>query len=104
MAGDRLSQSQPLEKLKLAAGVTLFSPYVPLLFMGEEYGETAPFQYFISHSDKPLVEAVRQGRKEEFAPFRWEEEAYDPQAESTFIRAKLSIDLHTEFSSSFTKN
>ncbi|MGD0885017.1 MAG: malto-oligosyltrehalose trehalohydrolase [Thermodesulfovibrionales bacterium] len=96
MAGDRLSQTQPLEKLKLAAGVVLLSPYIPLLFMGEEYGETAPFQYFISHADTSLVEAVRKGRREEFASFRWEGEAPDPQAESTFIHSQLSIALRAQ--------
>ncbi len=50
----------------------LLSPYLPLLFMGEEYGETAPFLYFVSHSDPGLVEAVRAGRKEEFAAFAWQ--------------------------------
>jgi maltooligosyltrehalose trehalohydrolase len=96
MAGDRLSQTQPLEKLKLAAGLVLLSPYIPLLFMGEEYGETAPFQYFISHSDPSLVEAVRRGRREEFASFKWEGEVPDPQAENTFLHSKLSIDLHAQ--------
>ncbi len=67
MLGDRLSRLVPFESLKLAAGVVLTSPFVPLLFMGEEYGETAPFQYFVSHGDPDLVEAVRQGRREEFA-------------------------------------
>ena len=60
------------EALKLAAGITLLSPFVPMLFMGEEYGETAPFQYFTSHGDPELVEAVRRGRREEFAAFGWE--------------------------------
>jgi maltooligosyltrehalose trehalohydrolase len=60
-AGDRLSTVVPFEALKLAAGVTLLSPFTPLIFMGEEYGETAPFQYFTSHGDPALVEAVRRG-------------------------------------------
>ena len=89
-AGERLSALVNFEALKLAAGITLLSPFVPLLFMGEEYGETAPFQYFTSHSDPELVEAVRRGRREEFAAFGWEEEKAvpDPQDESTFLRSK----------------
>jgi len=94
--GGRLSQTQSFEKLKLAAGLVLLSPYIPLLFMGEEYGETAPFQYFISHSDESLIEAVRRGRREEFASFGWKGEVPDPQAESTFLNSKINIGLHQE--------
>ena len=61
--------------------------------MGEEYGETAPFLYFVSHSDDPLVEAVRKGRKEEFASHRWEGEPPDPQDEGTFLRSRLDHGL-----------
>lgn len=92
-SGDRLSHSLSFEQLKCAAGITLLSPYLPLLFMGEEYGEKAPFQYFISHSDKQLIEAVRKGRNQEFKSFNWEGEAPDPQAEETFKDCKLQWDL-----------
>jgi maltooligosyltrehalose trehalohydrolase len=61
--------------------------------MGEEYGETAPFLYFVSHGDADLVEAVRKGRSEEFAAFAWKGEAPDPQAEATFARCKLDHGL-----------
>jgi len=94
--GDRLSGIVDFERLKLAAGVMLLSPFIPLLFMGEEYGETAPFQYFTSHSDPSLIEAVRRGRREEFAAFGWATEIPDPQSESTFMRSKLSHTLRTE--------
>ncbi len=94
--GDRLSQQVEFEKLKLAAGAVLLSPFVPLLFMGEEYGETAPFRYFTSHSDSGLVEAVRRGRREEFAAFGWQGEVPDPQDEATFLRAKLNRGLLQE--------
>ena len=57
--------------------------------MGEEHGETAPFLYFVSHSDPDLIEAVRAGRKEEFASFGWREEPPDPQSEETFERSRL---------------
>ena len=88
-AGERLSALVDLEALKLAAGVTLLSPCVPMLFMGEEYAETAPFQYFISHLDPVLVEAVRRGRREEFAAFGWQDLIPDPQDEGTFRRSQL---------------
>lgn len=90
---DRLSESVPFEALKLVAGLVLLSPYIPLLFMGEEYGETARFPYFISHSDPDLVEAVRKGRKDEFAAFGWEVEPADPQDPATFMSAKLNRGL-----------
>lgn len=89
MAGDRLSQLVTFEALKLGAGVAILSPFIPLLFMGEEYKETSPFQYFTSHSDPELVKAVRRGRREQFAAFDWEGEVPDPQDESTFLRSKL---------------
>jgi maltooligosyltrehalose trehalohydrolase len=91
--GDRLSTLVGLEALKLAAGVVLLSPFVPLLFMGEEYGETAPFLYFVSHSDPELVEAVRRGRKEEFEGFQWSSNPPDPQDEETFLSAKINHEL-----------
>ncbi|MFH1573730.1 MAG: malto-oligosyltrehalose trehalohydrolase [Acidobacteriota bacterium] len=93
MRGERLGGSAGFEGLKLAAGAVILSPFIPLLFMGEEYGETAPFQYFVSHSDAGLIEAVRRGRREEFAAFGWEGEPPDPQAEETFRLCKLNRDL-----------
>jgi maltooligosyltrehalose trehalohydrolase len=91
--GERLSELVSFEGLKLAAGVTVLAPFIPLLFMGEEYGETAPFQYFTSHGDPALIEAVRKGRQEEFAAFAWEGEVPDPQDEATFSRSKLNHQL-----------
>lgn len=88
--GERLGALTNIEGQKLAAGLVILSPFLPLLFMGEEYGETAPFQYFTSHSDPVLVAAVRRGRREEFAAFGWQEEVPDPQAEETFRRSLLS--------------
>jgi maltooligosyltrehalose trehalohydrolase len=89
MLGERFSTLVSFEQLKLAAGLLLLTPNIPMLFMGEEYGETAPFQYFISHTDPDLVEAVRAGRRQEFAAFAWQDEAPDPQAETTFLASKL---------------
>ena len=90
---ERLSQLVSFEAQKLSAGVVLLSPFIPLLFMGEEYGETAPFYYFVSHSDAGLIEAVRRGRREEFTAFRWEGEPPDPQGEATFLQCKLDPEL-----------
>jgi maltooligosyltrehalose trehalohydrolase len=93
MLGERLAQLVSFEDLKLAAGITLLSPFLPLLFMGEEYGENAPFLYFVNHSDPDLIEAVRNGRKREFRCFDWRGEPPDPQAESTFLTSQLHWDL-----------
>ena len=90
MMGERLPQLVSFEALKLAAGAVLLSPYVPMLFMGEEYGEEAPFTYFVSHSDPDLIQAVRQGRKQEFAAFHGEGEPLDPEAVETFLLCKLN--------------
>ena len=95
MRGERLSHLVSLDSLKLAAGMVLLSPYIPLLFMGEEYGETAYFPYFVSHSDPKLVEAVRQGRKAEYAAFHTGDPP-DPQSERTFRSAKLDHSLKKE--------
>ncbi|MGB5420904.1 MAG: malto-oligosyltrehalose trehalohydrolase [Desulfobacterales bacterium] len=96
MLGDRLAGMVSLEKQKLAAGLVLLSPFIPLIFMGEEYGETAPFQYFVSHTDPELVEAVRKGRRREFAAFDWQADSPDPQDEQTFLRSKLNRSLQRE--------
>jgi maltooligosyltrehalose trehalohydrolase len=86
--GDRL----PEDALRVAAAVTLFSPCTPLLFMGEERFETAPFQFFTDHIDPAIAEATREGRKREFAEFTAfaGEEVPDPQALATFLRSKVN--------------
>ncbi|MBP6822706.1 MAG: malto-oligosyltrehalose trehalohydrolase [Acidobacteria bacterium] len=89
MLGERLSQLVSFEALKLAAGAVLLAPNVPMLFMGEEYGEQSPFLYFVNHGDAGLIAAVREGRKREFADFAWQGEPPDPQAPETFLRSKL---------------
>lgn len=93
MAGERLSSLVSFEQLKLAAACVMLSPYIPLIFMGEEYAEEAPFAYFISHSDPGLVEAVRKGRREEFSAFTWRQDPPDPQAIETYQKAKLNSAL-----------
>jgi maltooligosyltrehalose trehalohydrolase len=94
-AGERLCTILPFEALKLAAGAVLFSPYIPLLFMGEEYAETSPFLYFTGFLDPDLIEAVREGRKKEFKKFRWMSEPPDPQDPKTFFRSKLKWESRT---------
>jgi maltooligosyltrehalose trehalohydrolase len=94
--GERLSYLVEFEKLKLASGLMILSPCIPLLFMGEEYAEESPFLYFVSHIDQNFVEAVRKGRKEEFKSFNWEEDIPAPQSEETFFRSKLNWELHEE--------
>ena len=96
MRGERLGSLVSLEQAKLAAACVLLSPYIPLLFMGEEYGDPAPFAYFISHTDTDLVEAVRKGRREEFNAFRWKGEPPDPQSPETFRQSKLSQGLRKQ--------
>ncbi|MEI9918423.1 MAG: malto-oligosyltrehalose trehalohydrolase [Bacteroidota bacterium] len=90
MLGERTSTLVPFEVLKLMATAVLISPYLPLLFMGEEYGEPNPFLYFVSHEGKDLIEAVRQGRRKEFEHFFSGENFPDPQSAETFGRSKLS--------------
>jgi len=87
--GDRLAASLSVEKLKLAAACVMLSPFTPLLFMGEEWGEKAPFSYFIDHSDPDLLEAVRKGRAQEFSSFGWTGSALDPASEEVFSRCKI---------------
>lgn len=96
MAGDRLSTQLNFEQLKLCAAAVLLAPQVPMLFMGEEWGETNPFQYFISHTDEKLVEMVREGRKKEFSYFNWKGEVPDPQSEKTFNQCILSWNYEEE--------
>ena len=89
--GDRLSAVQPMEKLLLAAGIVILSPYLPLIFMGEEYGEKAPFHYFVGYTDPDLIAAVRKGKHEEHASGVCEGELPDPEAEQTFRESKLDL-------------
>ncbi|HET9179857.1 MAG TPA: malto-oligosyltrehalose trehalohydrolase [Terriglobia bacterium] len=90
LLGERLSQIISFEALKVALSAVLLSPFTPLLFMGEEYGEHAPFRYFVSHSDPELIEVVRKGRQDEFAGFDWAGQIPDPQSDQTFQECKLN--------------
>ncbi len=89
MKGERLATLVPFEGLKLAAGVVLTSPFVPLLFMGEEYGEERPFLFFTDYGDPDLAEAVRRGRRAEFKDFEWEGETPDPLDVKTFEASRI---------------
>lgn len=94
LLGERLSQLISFEKQKLAAGIMLAAPYVPMLFMGEEFAEKNPFQYFVSHGDKDLVKAVQEGRKREFKYFNQADGEFpDPQSEDTFEHSKINWDF-----------
>ncbi len=97
--GDRLGSLVPAAKLRVAAVAVLLSPFIPLLFMGEEYGERAPFHYFVSHSDEKLIDAVRTGRREEFLSFEWNEDIPDPQARQTYLESK--VDRETGLTGAF---
>jgi len=96
MFSERLSTLVSFESMKLAASTVILSPFIPLLFMGEEYGEESPFFYFVSHSDPDLVRAVREGRKREFQAFSWQGEPPDPQAPETFTRCVLRWEKRLE--------
>lgn len=94
--GERLTHLISFEALKLAAGVLLLAPNVPLIFMGEEYAEDAPFLYFVSHTAPELVEVVREGRKKDFAAFHIEGEFIDPFSTDTFQKCKLNWEKRQE--------
>jgi maltooligosyltrehalose trehalohydrolase len=92
MLGDRLSARLSPRQLRLVAAAVVLAPFLPMFFMGEEYGEKAPFQYFTSHGDADLIEAVRKGRLEEFDDFEWAGEPPDPHAQETFRSSTLRWD------------
>lgn len=93
MLGERTAHLVSYEMLKLMAGAVMVSPFLPLVFMGEEWASPNPFQYFISHSDSDLVSAVCEGRKKEFAAFHSTEDVPVPQDEQTFDGSKLNWDI-----------
>jgi maltooligosyltrehalose trehalohydrolase len=88
--GDRLGSIVAFEAVKAAAAILFATPALPLLFMGEEYGETAPFQFFTSFLDRALVDAVRRGRAAEFSRFGWQGAIPDPAEPGTFVRSRLN--------------
>jgi maltooligosyltrehalose trehalohydrolase len=92
--GERLTQLVSRGQHKLAASLLLLAPHTPMLFMGEEYDEANPFQFFTSYGDPELAKAVNKGRKQEFKDFGWNE-IPDPQDPATFERSRLNWSLAT---------
>jgi maltooligosyltrehalose trehalohydrolase len=90
VGGERLCMLVDFERVKLAAAALMLAPYVPMLFMGEEYADESPFFYFVSHSDENLIEMVRKGRSEEFRDYGFDITPPDPQSEETFNRSKIN--------------
>ena len=89
--GERLSHVVGMNKAKIAAALVLLAPFVPMLFAGEEFAASAPFQYFTDFEDKELGRLVSEGRRKEFVAFGWKpEDVPDPQDEATFLRSKLN--------------
>jgi maltooligosyltrehalose trehalohydrolase len=88
--GERMSHLVSPDRLAVAAALVMTAPFVPMLFQGEEWGASTPFQYFVDHDDAELAAAIRRGRQAEFAAFGWRgEDIPDPQARETFERSKL---------------
>jgi maltooligosyltrehalose trehalohydrolase len=91
--GDRLSSQLSPGRLACGAALLLTGPGTPMLFMGEEWGASTPWQYFTDHTDDSIAEAVRRGRRDEFASHGWMRDAIpDPQGERTFVGSKLKWD------------
>ena len=91
--GDRLEHIVGLERAKAALGLVMTSPFIPLLFQGDEFAASSPFQYFAHHEEPEMAKAVSDGRKREFAAFGWRpEEIPDPESQETFERSKLRWD------------
>jgi maltooligosyltrehalose trehalohydrolase len=88
--GDRVNQTVGMERAKVAAGIVLTAPFVPMIFQGEEYAASTAFQYFADHEDPEMAKAVKSGRRGEFAAFGWApEDIPDPEDVETFLRSKL---------------
>jgi maltooligosyltrehalose trehalohydrolase len=95
--GDRIGHVAGPALQKVAAALVLTAPFVPLLFQGEEWAASSPFQYFTDHADPELGGAVRDGRRAEFAAFGWDpDEVPDPQAAATYLRSRLRWDERPE--------
>jgi maltooligosyltrehalose trehalohydrolase len=92
--GERMSMLVSFEMLKLVAGAVFISPFLPLLFMGEEYGEKKPFLYFVDHDDEKLNSLVREGRQKEFKYFFPDDDipAPDPSDIASYKQSKLTTD------------
>jgi maltooligosyltrehalose trehalohydrolase len=95
--GERLEHLTDVAHAKIAAALTLAAPFIPMLFQGEEWAASTPFQYFTDHEEEELGKLVFEGRKKEFAAFGWSpEDIPDPQDKSTFDHSKLKWEELTE--------
>jgi maltooligosyltrehalose trehalohydrolase len=91
--GDRLEHIVGMDRAKVAAGIVLTSPFIPMIFQGEEFAASSPFQYFADHEDEEMAKLVAAGRKKEFAAFGWDEDSIpNPEKPETFQRSKLNWD------------
>lgn len=89
--GDRLEHIVGPDRAKLGLGLVMTAPFIPLLFQGEEFAASSPFQYFAHHEDPEMARSVSEGRRREFAAFGWAE-IPDPERRETFERSKLRWD------------
>jgi maltooligosyltrehalose trehalohydrolase len=88
--GERLQENVGFERAMVAAAIVMMSPFVPMIFQGEEWAAASPFQYFADHSDAALAKAVSAGRRKEFEAFGWDPNSIpDPEKRETFQRSKL---------------
>ncbi len=95
--GERLTESVGFDRAKIAPTLVLLGPFVPMLFQGEEWAASTPFQYFAHHDDPELARAVSAGRKHEFETFGWDPDSIpDPEKRETFERSKLKWDERVE--------
>ena len=95
--GDRLHQESGFECAMVAAGIVMTSPFIPMIFQGEEWAASSPFLYFADHADPALARAVSEGRKKEFAAFGWDPNTIpDPESPDTFLQSKLNWDESRE--------
>jgi maltooligosyltrehalose trehalohydrolase len=91
--GDRIVEAVGMDRAKVAAGLVLTSPFLPMVFEGEEFAASTPFQYFADHEDPEMAKAVKEGRRGEFAAFGWNPaDIPDPENVETFERSKLKWD------------
>jgi maltooligosyltrehalose trehalohydrolase len=91
--GERLHENVGFERAKIAAAIVFLSPFVPMIFQGEEWAASSPFQYFADHEDPELAGAVSEGRRKEFEAFGWAPGSIpDPEKPETYLRSKLRWD------------
>ncbi len=89
--GDRISHIAGMARAGIAAAMVLLSPFIPMIFQGEEWAASSPFQYFADHDDPAMARAVSEGRKQEFSAFGWDpDQIPDPESRETYERSKLA--------------